>query len=190
MLEKPVLVLNKGYQAVNVIDARRAFIMLYAELALALDSEFCTHSFDTWSLVPISEEDDAVGTSSGLIKIPRVMVLMDYNKLPRLTVRYSRRNVFMRDRYTCQYCGKTRQEEPMNIDHVVPRAQGGTTQWENVVCSCVRCNSHKGARTPEQAHMKLARLPRAPDLELYSPYLRGNDVYPEWRPFLPKRAVA
>ena len=106
--------------------------------------------------------------------MPRVVVLQAYDRLPRREVRFSRQNIYLRDNFTCQYCGRTFARAQLNLDHVVPRQFGGLTTWTNVVCSCVACNSRKANRTPEQAKMRLHKPPVRPSWKpLYaSPSLR------------------
>ena len=146
-----VLVLNRNYQPVNVIQARRAFSMLYVGVAFALDREYQQHEFDDWVCLELEDDDEAIGTSSGEIKVPRVIVLKAYDRLPCGRVRFSRSNVFMRDSYTCQYCAQRFVRAQLNLDHVMPRSRGGPHTWKNVVTSCIPCNSRKGSQTPEEA---------------------------------------
>jgi 5-methylcytosine-specific restriction endonuclease McrA len=112
-----------------------------------------------------------------------VLVLTAFEKVPKTRVRFSRINIYTRDQDTCQYCGKHRKRSELNLDHVKPRSQGGTTCWENVVCSCIECNLRKGGRTPEQAHMKLLRTPERPK---WTSLFRGGKekAYRAWLPFL------
>ena len=116
--------------------------------------------------------------------MPRVIVLSSYDRIPRRHVRYSRLNVFTRDKYTCQYCGAKPPRAKLNLDHVVPRAHGGRTTWENVVCSCVDCNRRKGGRTPEQARLPLRRKPARPRWTPMANLGMPSVRYKEWRPFL------
>jgi 5-methylcytosine-specific restriction endonuclease McrA len=100
-------------------------------------------------------------------------------------VRFSRLNIYARDRNTCQYCGRRPPRAELNLDHVIPRSRGGVTSWENVVCSCVQCNLKKGGRTPDEAHMRLQRHPLRPR---WTPFFRGppksGAFYEQWLPFL------
>jgi 5-methylcytosine-specific restriction endonuclease McrA len=118
-----------------------------------------------------------------LLKVPRVVVLQAYDRMPRTQVRFSRQNVYLRDGFTCQYCGKRFARHQLNLDHVVPRSKGGRTNWENIVCSCVRCNLTKGGRTPAQARMTLLRAPKKPSWTSLTPTI-GKVPYKEWLPFL------
>jgi 5-methylcytosine-specific restriction endonuclease McrA len=116
--------------------------------------------------------------------VPRVIVLQIYDRIPKTKVRFSRHNIYMRDGNTCQYCGRTLPRTDLNLDHVVPRSQGGRTTWENVVCCCIDCNLAKGARTPDQAGMRLLKAPLRPR---WTPTFRaaGDRIrYREWLPFL------
>ena len=97
--------------------------------------------------------------------MPEVIVLKTYDRLPTNSVTFSRRNIFKRDRFTCQFCGRQPGSEALTIDHVVPRSQGGTSTWENCVLACIDCNARKADRTPEQARMPLRHAPIRPDLE-------------------------
>ena len=116
--------------------------------------------------------------------MPRVIVLQLYDRIPKTKVRFSRHNIYMRDGNMCQYCGRELPRAELNLDHVVPRAQGGRTTWENVVCCCIDCNLSKGARTPDQAGLKLLKPPLRPR---WTPTFRTNGGrvrYREWLPFL------
>jgi 5-methylcytosine-specific restriction endonuclease McrA len=184
MLNASVLVLNKHYQPVHVTSAKRAFSLLYLGVARVLDREFRTFDFDSWSQLSSEAGDDVVRTINRVIKVPRVIVLQIYARIPKTKVRFSRHNIYMRDGNTCQYCCQTLPRTELNLDHVIPRAQGGRTTWENVVCCCIDCNLSKGARTPEQAGMILRKAPTRPR---WTPTFRaaGDRVrYREWLPFL------
>ena len=94
------------------------------------------------------------------IRVPSVIRLLEYRRIPHQTRALSRKNILMRDRYTCQYCHRTVPSGELTLDHVVPRSRAGETTWENLVACCHPCNNRKGSRTPEEAGMKLARAPR------------------------------
>ena len=120
------------------------------------------------------------------LELPAVVRLRDFVRLRRVRLGFSRRSVFTRDNYRCQYCARRCSPSEITCDHVVPRSQGGGTDWDNVVACCVPCNRTKGGRTPEQARMKLLRHPRRPeDLPLVFRIENGNRYTPEpWREFL------
>ena len=125
----------------------------------------------------------------GVVDIPKMGVSqlacrLKNLSLPRHEVRFTRKNIFYRDRSRCQYCGQRFQTRELNLDHVTPLSRGGKSTWENVVCCCVDCNLDKGARTPDQAGMKLLKIPVRPR---WTPTFRTNGGrvrYREWLPFL------
>ena len=102
----------------------------------------------------------AVHSARRTLNVPSVIRLLEYRRIPHQTRALSRKNILMRDRYTCQYCHKTLPSGEMTLDHVIPRSRAGETTWENLVACCHPCNNRKGSRTPEEAGMKLARPPR------------------------------
>lgn len=184
VLDSSVLVLNRLYQPVNVTTVRRAFSLLYQGVARAIDREFQTFDFESWAALSAEVHPDVVHTVARTIRVPRVIILQVYDRFPRVNVRFSRQNIYLRDKCTCQYCGKKFPRSDLNLDHVIPRSRGGRTTWENIVCSCVCCNLAKGGRTPAEAGMRLLRRPARPR---WSPFERGKDgryTYEDWRPFL------
>lgn len=183
-LDSRVLVLNRSYLPIHVTSVRRAFSLLYQGIARAVNEEYRTFDFDSWADLSTAVHDDAVGMVGRMIRVPRVILLLAYDRVPKRHVRFSRFNIYARDGNTCQYCGIRFARHELNLDHVLPRSQGGQSSWENIVCSCLRCNRKKGGRTPDQAGMKLLRRPRRPEwtpfvLEVFSP-----DRYAEWVPFM------
>jgi 5-methylcytosine-specific restriction endonuclease McrA len=195
-LDASVLVLNKLFMAVHVISVRRAFVLLCKELAEVVsmeDGQFATYDFQTWREISqyrlknfqfSAEEDDWVRTASTQIQVPRVIRLLAYEKIPRHTVKFNRRNIFARDNNQCQYCGKRYATSDLSLDHVVPRSQGGQSSWENIVCACIDCNVRKGGRTPKQAHMSLIRKPEKPKRSPLLNLKLTSKKYQSWRTFL------
>ncbi len=184
MLEGNVLVLNRSFFPVNVTSVRRAFCLLYQGLACAVDSNYQTFNFRSWAELSVSVHDDGAGLVGRAIRVPRVILLMTYDRLPKREVRFSRLNIYARDRQRCQYCGARLPKSDLNLDHVIPRSRGGRTTWENVVCCCMRCNGIKGGRTPREAELRLLAPPRRPK---WTPLFHASirDVkYKEWLPFL------
>jgi 5-methylcytosine-specific restriction endonuclease McrA len=175
VLDQPVLVLNRLWQAVNVIGAKRAFALLargHAHVVHHHEEDFRVFSMMDWidfsrSNPPV-EVLDMVHTPNRLIRMPRVILLSFFDKLPCKELKLTRSNVFERDKDQCQYCAKVFPREELNLDHVIPRHYGGKTTWENIVCSCIKCNSKKANRLPHEAHMRLIRKP----------------VKPKWRPVI------
>jgi 5-methylcytosine-specific restriction endonuclease McrA len=184
VLNSAVLVLNRSYLPVHVTSVRRAFSLLYQGIARAVSEDYRTYDFEEWSQLGAAKEADTVGTLTGRIRIPRVIVLVAFDRLPRRHVRFSRINIMTRDRFQCQYCGDRPSRPELNLDHVVPRALGGRTTWENVVTSCVDCNRRKGGRTPVQAHMVLIRRPARPRWTPLAHLMLTGARHEEWRPFL------
>jgi 5-methylcytosine-specific restriction endonuclease McrA len=168
---------------VNIVTVRRAFCMLAAGVARAVDREYKTFDFKSWAELSASVHDQTIGIVGRMIRVPRVLLLATYDRLPRRTVRFSRMNILLRDGYTCQYCGTKQRRQDLNIDHVIPHSQGGATEWENVVASCVRCNLKKGGRTPEQAGMRVLKKPSRPHSTPYAGLMSLTE-YDEWKPFV------
>ena len=184
MLNSSVLVLNRSYLPVHVTSVRRAFSLLYQGIAKAVDQQYQTFDFDEWSQLAVARDMDAIGTARGRIRVPRVIVLLLFDRLPKRHIRFSRINLMARDAFQCQYCGGKPVRNELNLDHVVPRALGGRSTWENVVTSCLDCNRRKGGRTPRQAHMKLKKKPERPRWTPLMNLMFGSARYEEWRPFL------
>jgi 5-methylcytosine-specific restriction endonuclease McrA len=183
MLNSNVLVLNRSYLPIHVTTVRRAFALIFQGTALAVGRDYGTFDFDSWqrqSIVP----KEAIGTTRGPIRVPRVILLVRFDRVPKRHVRYSRVNIFARDKFTCQYCGVKPHRSELNLDHVIPRSLGGRTTWENVVCCCVDCNRRKGGRTPTQARLHLLRRPTKPRWTPIMNHIGSNVYYEEWRPFL------
>jgi 5-methylcytosine-specific restriction endonuclease McrA len=212
MLNTPVLVLNRSYLPVHVTSVRRAFSLVYQGIARVVDGEYRTFDFEQWSVLrvlngydrrlnghehrevrnvdvphgdgPQSDGPEWVGTSRGRLPAPRVILLTVFDRVPRRHVRFSRVNVMTRDGFTCQYCGERPSRSQLNLDHVVPRAHGGRSTWENVVVSCLDCNRRKGGRTPEQAGLRLLRAPARPRWTPLATLSLAHVRHAEWRPFL------
>jgi hypothetical protein len=184
VLNTKVLVLNRHYLPVHVTSVRRAFSLLYQGLAEAVDEQYRTFDFDSWSALSATVHDDTIGLIDRVIRVPRVILLLTYDRIPKRQVRFNRFNVYARDRNTCQYCGRHFSRSDLNLDHVIPRSQGGMSVWENIVCSCHVCNRHKGGRTPREAGMKLLRAPRRPEWTPFMLETFSLRRYREWLPFL------
>ena len=184
VLNSKVLVLNRFYFPVHVTSVRRAFSLLYQGIAKAVDQQYRTFDYESWSALSASVHDETIGLIGRVIRVPRVILLVSYDRVPRRRVRFSRFNVFARDKNTCQYCGKRFSRSELNLDHVIPRSQRGLSTWENIVCSCFRCNRVKGGRRPEEAGMKLIKRPVQPE---WTPFMLETFTfkhYQEWVPFL------
>jgi 5-methylcytosine-specific restriction endonuclease McrA len=163
ILERPTLVLNRNWQPVNVATVERALTMLWNESARVVDpADFRLYDWADWSQLRPAEGELFLQAVRLRLRVPEVITLTGYDRLPTAAVAFSRRNVFKRDHFTCQFCGVRPGSEELSIDHVVPRSQGGTSNWENCVLACVACNKRKANRTPQQALMKLRKLPVRP----------------------------
>ncbi len=165
VLASPVLVLNLNYVPINVSTARRAIILLGKGKAELLENH-----------------RGQVRTVSTIVEVPSIIRLGYLVKRPFAPRKLSKKEIFLRDRYTCQYCGTKSQQ--LTLDHVVPRRQKGAHTWENVVAACSKCNLHKAGFTPEEAKMKLFQEPRAPQPNPYR-MLQNRVILDEWRPYLP-----
>ncbi len=192
-LDEKVLVLNRMYTAVRVISARRAFTMLCKEIAEVIaveDGHYRNYDFATWAEIANlrhefeREKHTWIRTPRIHIAVPKIIRLLGYDRLPRQAVKLNRRNLYARDNNRCQYCGKHFSTKELTLDHVVPRVQGGSHTWENLVCACVRCNARKGGRTPDQANMRLMRRPVRPKRNPSITLRLGNEKYQSWKAFL------
>ncbi len=192
-LSAKVLVLNRNYLASRVISAKRAFILLAREAAEVIhadDGSFANYDLITWAELSELQKEfepdnyDWVRTVRFDIAVPRIIRLTGYDKLPQQRVKLNRRNLFARDHNQCQYCGNRFPTSELSIDHVVPRTQRGPDTWTNLVCSCVRCNSRKGGRTPTQANMKLIRKPIQPKRNPLISIKLNSKKYASWKTFL------
>ncbi len=193
VLDTKVLVLNKLYTAVRIIDAYRAFSLLVkdiAEVVAVEDGSYVSYSFDSWAQAAEyqrqyeHEAHDWVHTTRVVIAVPKVVRLLGYDRFPKEQVKLNRRNIYARDASRCQYCGKHFSTRELTLDHVVPRVQGGDNSWTNLVCACVRCNARKGGRTPTQAHMQLIRAPFKPRRNPAISLRLGSPRYQSWKSFL------
>lgn len=189
-LNQPVLVLNRLWQAVNVCSVRRALTLLFEGHAQVVfgDSggDFRTYDFQQWRDLSraTAHEDDAVGTVTFRMRVPRVILLVVFDRLPKKEVKFTRHNIFERDGNTCQYCGRIFDRRDLNLDHVVPRDRGGPTQWDNIACSCIPCNTRKANRTPAEAGMRLIRKPKRPKWRPFVQVSFGAPIHESWRHFL------
>ena len=198
-LTASVLVLNRNYQAVRIVNVRRAFGLLCKELAEVIHIEtkrdgtvaqWQNLDFGSWTelseLHAEFEPDtfDWIRTVRFPIAVPRIIRLLGYDRPPRQEVKFNRRNIFARDANRCQYCGRKFGTSELSLDHVLPRSQQGPTTWENIVTCCIACNVRKGGRTPEQAHMKLLSHPAKPKRSPTVNVRLGDARYASWKQFL------
>jgi len=204
MLTRPTLVLNRNWQPVGMATVARSLTLVVSERARIVDpTNFQQYTWSDWSkLIPTDDEPFVQGVKFRL-RVPEVITLTEYDRVPTKSVTFSRRNIYKRDRFTCQYCGRQGRSlslnhhdvisetnsrhaslsmEELTIDHVMPRSRGGTSTWENCVLACLDCNKRKANRTPAEAHMPLRKEPARPT---WRPLYARHDVRIEsWSKFL------
>lgn len=188
MIEASVLVLNRNFQAIHITSVRRAFCLLAKGCVKVIDRDYCTYTLTEW--MEFDGGDESVSTPRQRIAAPRVVVLSEFDKLPRREVKFSRRNVYLRDDCTCGYCGKRFPMAQLNLDHVIPVSRGGKSEWNNVTASCIKCNAKKDNRTPKEAGMQLIRKPQRPRWVSFMGVLAKGGSHPSWQPFMPHVALA
>jgi len=192
-LDCNVLVLNKHYMAVRIVGARRAFSLLFREIAEVVSFEegaYSNYDFQSWCEVSQFKRNfqpdghDWVSTVNFYVAVPRIIRLLFYDRLPRGEVKFNRRNIFARDKNCCQYCGRKHPTSELSLDHVIPKSMGGKSAWTNIVCACTRCNVRKGGRTPKQAGMSLVVEPVKPQRNPLIHVHLGHQRYRSWKQFL------
>ena len=188
-LNQQVLVLNRLWQAVNVCSARRALTLLFEGHAQVVldnaDGSFQTYNFSQWHDFSNQEpHPESIHTISFRIRVPRVILLCFFDRMPKKEVKFTRHNIFERDHNTCQYCGKVFDRRDLNLDHVIPRDRGGPTTWENIVCSCIKCNTKKANPTPPEAGLHLIRKPKRPKWRPFVQVNLGMSYHDSWKHFL------
>lgn len=191
-LSRRVLVLNRLWQAVNIVAVKRAFSLLMQEHAHVINTgnDFQVMNAAEWIAFsienPPDHESEAVHTVRLSLRIPYVLLLSKYDRVPTKEMKFNRQNVFQRDGFVCQYCGNTFRDEDLNLDHVIPRDRGGQTSWENIVTSCIRCNTKKANQLPHQAGMHLFKKPHRPKWRTFVSEIGDQQLEPGWDYFLGK----
>ena len=185
------LVLNRLWQPVNVVGIERAFSLLsldHAQVIFAEDESFRVFSSSSWFEfcrdVNSVKGARIIHTVNQSVIVPSVLLLRGYDRILLQEMKFNRQNLFERDDFRCQYCGKTFSPKELNMDHVLPRDRGGGTSWENVVTSCIRCNSRKSNRLPREAGMRLLKEPKRPARRPFVSSLYGKPVEKTWEHFL------
>ena len=187
--KETVLVLNRNWQAIHVKNPTEALSMMFADSASGLDirgeDNMVPLRWNDWIALTVEDEtDDFIQTVRGKIKIPKVIVLCNYDKVPRKRPKFSAKAIWERDQGTCQYTGKKLSPQQANIDHVIPKSRGGRTNWKNCVLTHKEVNSIKANRTPEEAGLKLIRNPQDPKDLPSTFYIRNKHNVREWDLFL------
>ncbi len=163
-----VLVLNASYEAINICNTKRAIIMILKGIAVAEEN---THKF--------------FHSPSFKIPVPSVIRINRYVRIKYQVISFTRKNIFLRDNFTCYYCNKIFKSRELTLDHVLPKSKGGWNNWDNIVTACVHCNKKKGNRTPEEANMKLRKKPKAPTIPIYLQIMRNLSVSGgQWNKYL------
>lgn len=183
-----VLVLNRNWQAIDIKTPADAFCMMAAGTATALDiaqgDSMSPTKWPEWLLLPVRDTDNAVLTVHGPVRIPTVLVLARYDKVPKRRPKLSSRGIWDRDGGVCQYTGRKLTRDEGNIDHIMPRSRGGKTSWDNCVLADKRINSRKADRTPEEVGLKLQRKPGTPREMPSTYFIRNVHGVPDWEMFL------
>jgi len=182
-----VLVLNKLWTAVSIATLERAISLLANQNGPKAQvitppplGSYETYTWADWSKLKPEEGEDVIVSPQQVWKIPQVILLNDYEGMPERTVQFSRRQIYKRDNYMCQYCGCRPGTEELTIDHITPRAQGGLTTWTNCVLACSECNTKKANRTPKEAGMKLRKEPVKPKFSLLKTQGRVLSTWKHW----------
>ena len=183
-----VLVLNRNWQAINVRTPQEAFCMMATNVATGLEIEGEDHirpvAWEEWIRLPTREQDEAVLTVRGAIRVPTVIVAVNYAKVPKKRPKLSARSIRERDGDRCQYTGRLLRPEEGSLDHVVPRSRGGKDVWENLVWSAKEVNQRKADRLPHEAGLKLLSVPRAPKEMPVPALIRNTAEVEDWKLFL------
>jgi 5-methylcytosine-specific restriction endonuclease McrA len=184
----PTLVLNKSWTPVSICTAKKAIAKTMLGLAQILDPEsYILYNFEDWMTLPVREGERIIRTSRTEIRVPEIVVLSEYERLPQREVKLTRRNLLVRDNYTCQYTGRRISMDTGTIDHVIPRSRGGLSTWDNLVMCCLEVNAKKADRTPDEAGLKLLKKPERPKWSpVYSRFARlaSSNVPSSWAQFV------
>jgi 5-methylcytosine-specific restriction endonuclease McrA len=183
ILERPTLVLNRSWQPVRISSVARSIVMVFNDAARIVDPEsYALYTWEDWAALEPKDNEPVISAVGASFRVPEVVTLTRYDRVPQRGVSFNRRNLFKRDRYTCQYCGCRPGNSELSVDHIQPRSQGGLTTWTNCVLACVSCNARKADRTPHQAHMRLKKEPIQPTWQpLYAENFRPIE---SWSKFL------
>jgi 5-methylcytosine-specific restriction endonuclease McrA len=183
-----VLVLNRNWQAIHVKTPADAFCMLATAAATALDIQgddwIVPVRWEDWLKLPIRDQDHAVNTPRGQIRVPTVIVAANYSKVPMRRPNFGPRGIWERDGGVCQYTGRKLAPREGNIDHVIPRSRGGATSWENCVLAHREVNSRKADRLPQEAGLSLLKRPSAPRALPTTTLIRNQHEIADWNRFM------
>lgn len=183
VLKRNVLVLNSGWVAVNVRNVVKSLTMVCKGAAKIVDPvTYQTYDWEQWLELRPEDDEYKIRCIDFSIKIPEIIVLTQYSRVPKVGLVFNRRNVYTRDNYTCQYCGKQDSTENLSIDHVIPRSRPeGKSTFENCVVACIQCNRRKANKTPQEAKMPLLSKPVKPK---WAPSFHNGPMLSSWEKFL------
>jgi len=197
VLNLNVLSLNRSYQPLGIVTLKKAIksvIKGRAEIIKVNEAgHYYSYNLTSWtelsSLKKMLEEEDGtedwlVDESDLAIEAPRIIRYLDHDKTYFRGVKFNRKNLFIRDNYTCQYCGASGKDSNLQLEHIIPKARGGKATWLNTVCACHSCNTKKGSRTPEEAGMKLIKKPFVPKFIPTHRVQFEEEKYTSWKSFV------
>jgi 5-methylcytosine-specific restriction endonuclease McrA len=183
-----VLVLNRNWQAINIRTPADAFCQMATNVATALEIDGENHirpvTWDEWITLPIRDGDNAVHTVRGAIRVPTVIVALNFAKVPKKRPKLCAKAIRERDGNRCQYTGKLLRQDEGSLDHVLPRSRGGRDEWANLVWSDKAVNAKKGNRLPHEAGLKLLAVPRAPKELPVTALIRNAPGIADWKLFV------
>jgi 5-methylcytosine-specific restriction endonuclease McrA len=181
-------VLNRNWQAINITTPAMAFCQMSTDVATGLDiqgdDQLVPTKWDDWLRLPVREADESIGTARGALRVPTVIVLANFSRVPVTRPSFNARNLYVRDGGRCQYTGQSLAPGEGNVDHVVPRSRGGATSWDNCVLACRKVNNRKADRTPQEAGLKLLCEPREPRQMPVTFFLKNIHGIDDWNIFL------
>jgi 5-methylcytosine-specific restriction endonuclease McrA len=185
-----VLVLNRNWQAINIRTPADSFCQMATNTATGLDIEGDSHirpvTWAEWLTLPVRPQDQSVRTPRGAIRVPAVIVAVNYARVPRKRPKLSAHTIRERDGNRCQYTGRLLHPTEGSLDHVLPRSRGGQDTWENLVWAAKDVNQRKADRLPHEAGLQLQSVPRAPKEMPVTHFLRNAHDVAEWKLFLGK----
>ncbi len=188
VLDTPVLVLNKSYQAINVITVKVALGMMAIDVATALDFEegyFLPVKWSDWLELEVRPEDDGIGTPNRSVRAPRVIIAVNFNRVPLKRPRLTMKHLREREGGKCAYTEQVLKPDECSMDHVIPKSKGGGSTWENIVLAHKRINNLRGNRSLKEAGLTLKIQPRVPEAKPFHTILATSTLkFPEWNYFV------
>jgi hypothetical protein len=180
-LSEPVLWLNKSWLAHDTKTAEESFSTVCSERGLFLDAAYTPHNIGSWISLPVEDGAKFIQLTHKRIRVPEIMLLAEYNRIPKRSVVFCRRNLWRRDKGRCQYCGSQPGTDDITMDHIHPKSKGGLSTFENCVLCCTACNLKKGNKSLQEVGMRLQKLKRHSNGE-WSPVFYDRPKRPQWNP--------